>query len=97
MAEFECEFRFGQGVPLQEAEDSVRLALLAAVGLYGEERVKHDVEYMITPLKAMITISGTVPVAESVADMTEAFLTNEFGAEAFTVTRAGEREAAGTT
>ena len=85
----EFRFQFTADVDLAEAENTLRLSLLAAEGLHGEAKVRTEVTYAVDPIRAEIRVSGSAP-AEATAQIYTSLLSHEFGREAFTVRREPE-------
>ena len=78
-------FTFGSAVDLTEAETTLQLALLAAEGLFGESRVRMDASYHVDPARSVILVDGSTPTGNAIIRIFTAFVTREFGADAFTV------------
>lgn len=94
MSATEYRFQFKPDVDLSEAEDTMRLSLLAAEGLFGEARVRTEVSYTVDPLRAEILVVGDAPVGEAVTQIFTSLLSHEFGRGAFTVRRESARQPA---
>lgn len=86
----EFRFQFTADVDLAEAENTLRLSLLAAEGLHGEAKVRTEVTYAVDPIRAEIRVSGGTTPAEATAQIYTSLLSHEFGREAFTVRRETE-------
>lgn len=86
----EFRFQFTADVDLAEAENTLRLSLLAAEGLHGEAKVRTEVTYAVDPIRAEIRVSGGTAPAEATAQIYTSLLSREFGREAFTVRRETE-------
>lgn len=87
MRPVEYRFQFSPDVDLAEAEDTLRLSLLAAEGLYGEAKVRTEATFSVHPLQSELRVSGCATVVDSVAHICTSLLTHEFGRESFTVRR----------
>jgi len=87
MRPVEYRFQFSPDVDLAEAEDTLRLSLLAAEGLFGEAKVRAEATFSVHPLQAELRVSGCDKVVESVAQICTSLLTHEFGSGAFRVRR----------
>lgn len=72
-------------VPLDEAELSLQLAILAAEGLFGGARVRMDVGYRLDKSGRTLVVDANTEVGSAVVRMFTAFLTREFGDRAFEV------------
>lgn len=90
----EYRFQFSPEVDLSEAEDTLRLSLLAAEGLFGEAKVRTEVTFSVHPLQAELRVSGCDNIVESVAQICTSLLMHEFGSEAFRVRREPSAEPA---
>ena len=84
------KYKFGKGVDLRDAEDTLLLALLAAEGIYGECRVRMDAAYAVDEALGVIVVDGATEVGQDVCGIFTAFLTREFGPRAFRVDRIGK-------
>lgn len=78
-------FTFVSGIDLTEAEMTLRMAFLAAEGLVGESRVRMEASYYVDPPRLVILIDGGTPTGDVIVRIFTAFVTNEFGGDAFTV------------
>jgi len=83
----EYRFQFSPEVDLEEAEDTLRLSLLAAEGLFGEAKVRTEVTFSVHPLQAEMRVNGCDTIVGAVAQICTSLLTHEFGREAFGVRR----------
>ena len=83
-------YKFGKGVDLRDAEDTLLLALLAAEGIYGECRVRMDAAYAVDQALGVIVVEGATEVGQDVCGVFTALLIREFGPRAFRVDRIGE-------
>jgi len=80
-------YRFKEGVDLQEAENTLLLAVLAVEGLYGEARVRMDAGYAIDQSIRVIVVDASTEVGQSVNSIFTAYLLREFGRLSFHVRR----------
>jgi hypothetical protein len=78
-------YRFSKDVDLREARDTLRLAQLAAEGLFGRCRVEMDTAWVSDPSIHTIVVHAGTLVGMSVCLIFTAFLKAEFGAAAFDV------------
>ena len=80
-------FTFDETVPFEEAELSLQLAVIAAGGLYGESRVRMELAYDALESARTVVISRNGEIDSAVVRIFTAFLTREFGDDAFIVRR----------
>lgn len=78
-------YRFTRGVPLEAAEQSLQLAVLAAEGLFGTARLMMDGGYTVDPTIHVIVVDAGSPVGTAINAMFTHFLVTEFGAGTFSV------------
>lgn len=90
----EYRFQFSPDVDLADAEDTLRLSLLAAEGLFGEAKVRTEVTFSVHPLQAELRVSGSDNIVESAAQICTSLFTHEFGRGAFCVRREPSAEPA---
>ena len=74
-------------VPLDEAEMSLQLAILAAQGLLGGACVRMDVGYHLDEAGRTIVVDANTEAGGAVVRMFTEFLTREFGEHRFEVRR----------
>lgn len=80
-------YRFGGKVNLQDAKDTLVLALLATEGLFGRSRVRMDASWhWDEPINVIVIDAGTL-VGLTVSLIFTAFITAEFGSDAFDIRR----------
>lgn len=80
-------FTFDESVPFEEAELSLQLAVIAGGGLYGEARVRMELAYDAQESARTIVIARNGEIDSAVVRIFTAFLTREFGDDAFVVRR----------
>ncbi len=80
-------YRFSEDIDLQDAEDTLRLALLAAEGIFGRTRVRMDAWYAVDESINVIIVDASTPVGMVANLVFGAFLAREFGVNAFDVRR----------
>jgi len=80
-------YRFTEKVQMQEAEDSLMLAVLAAEGIYGRSRVRLETSFAFDPAKRSCVIDATTEVGQHVSRIFTTFITKQFGEEAFRIER----------
>ena len=78
-------YRFSRNVDLREARDTLLLALLAAEGLFGRTRVRMDAAWAEDAVLNVLVVDAGTLVGMTVCLIFTAFLTAEFGADAFDV------------
>ena len=83
----EYRFEFSPNVDLSEAEDTLRLSLLAAEGLFGEAKVRTEATFSVHPMQTELRVAGCDIIVEAVAQICTSLLTHEFGRAAFRVRR----------
>ena len=76
---------FTDTVPIEDAEATLHLAILAAESLFGESRVRMDVAYSIDESARVCVIDATNEVGRSVCRIFTGYLIREFGQDRFTV------------
>src|SRR5687767_12274340 len=82
-------FAFDDSCSLAEAEATLRLAVLAAEGLFGEARVRLDAAYRVDAGAKAIVVDASTPVGTSLVGIFAALAFKEFGASAVAVRRCG--------
>lgn len=80
-------FEMGKTVPLNEAEQSLHLALIAVQGLFGQARVRMDAAYHVDESRRVIVVDGTTEVGAALVRVFTELLLREFGGTAFRVRR----------
>jgi len=80
-------YRFAKEVSLQEAEETLLLAILAAEGLFGEARVRMDAGYVVDPGLRALVVDASTPVGQAVNAIFTSLALREFGRDAFHVRR----------
>jgi len=81
------QFAVEQQVPLDEAERSFHLALVAAEGLFGQALVQMDAAYHVDEVHRLIMADATSEVGRAVVSIFAGFMLRQFGADAFVVRR----------
>lgn len=85
-----CElyrYRFSEGVPLRDLEQTLLLAVLAAESLHGQSRVRLDAAYCLEPVKRACVIDAGTDVGRDINRVFTGFAIREFGEDAFQVER----------
>ena len=80
-------FQFEDDVPLEEAETSLILAIIAAEALHGQPAVRLSLRYLFSEEKRACVIDGDNEVAHQVVLIFTQFLLRQFGDDAFQVTQ----------
>ena len=76
---------FKESVPMDQAEATLQLAVIAAEGLYGQARVRLDAAYVIDQAKRVLVVDGRGPIGRCICRIFTAYLKQEFGDDAFKV------------
>ena len=87
MFEQAYRYRFAARVDLRDAGDTLLLAVLAAEGLYGTARVRMDLAVATDEALRVIVVDASTDVGQAVNGIFAAFLSREFGPDAFSVER----------
>lgn len=82
-----CRFEFGREVPMEEVEETLLLAVLAAEGVHGQAQVRLDAGYHLAADAHACVVDTSTPVGETVAQVFTGYLIREFGEDAFHVER----------
>ena len=80
-------FTFKDDVELDDVEGSVLLAIFAAEGVHGRAQVRLDASYLLDAKRRVLVVDGRTPAGRTVAQITTAFLSREFGDDAYAVRR----------
>lgn len=80
-------FRFRRQVPLDKAEATLMLALIAAEALHGQPNVRLSVGFLFGKEKHACVIDGDSEIARQVVLIFTQFLIHEFGEDSFQVRR----------
>lgn len=86
---------FGPPVDIDEAEDSLLLAVCAAEGVHGQAQVRMDGGFLLEEAERSCVVDATTAVGETIARIFTRFLAREFGEDAFTVERVAAPERIG--
>jgi hypothetical protein len=87
----EIAYLFRDAVPMEEVEDSLRLAEIAIRGLHGESRALLDVRTRLEPETRTCRVEAVSRVGRDLAVVFTALLRAQFGEAGFTVMRRGPR------
>jgi len=80
-------FTFMPAIDLTEVEATLHLAVLATEGLLGESRVRMETSFHVDQPRSVILVDGGTTAGNAIVRIFTAFVTREFGADAFTVRR----------
>jgi hypothetical protein len=78
-------FSFREHVPIEDAEMTLHLAMLAAEGLFGKPRVAMEFRYELHSFESFIDINGDSEVSVAVARIYAGLLLREFGDSSFRI------------
>jgi hypothetical protein len=78
-------YSFDTKVPLQEAIESLYLAIFAAEGVHGRAQVRLDAGYAFDKEGRSLAIDAGTPVGKTVSQIFTSLLTRQFGEDAFRV------------
>ena len=87
MFEQAYRYRFAERVGLRDAGDTLLLAVLAVEGLFGAARVRMDFAFATDEAIRVIVVDASTDVGQAVSSIFTAFLSREFGPDAFCVKR----------
>jgi hypothetical protein len=87
MATLNYRYSFTSDAPIDEVEETLLLAILAAQGLYGEARTRLDVKFTIDVEESTCLIDASTAVGRDVNRLFVNLVMREFGNDSFTVTR----------
>ncbi len=85
-------YSFEKDVPLQDVEESLLLAVLAAECLHGESRVRLDAGYFLDKDGGACVIDAGTPVGQDLNKVFTGFCIREFGEDSFKVERVAGSE-----
>jgi hypothetical protein len=80
-------YEFDDSVAIEDAEATLMLALAAVENLHGASQVRLDAEHALDPVLRVCVINAATRVGRDLNKLFAGFVTREFGAEAFRVTR----------
>lgn len=87
-------FEINPDVPLEEAELSIRLAMIALEGLFGHAGVSVDARYRLDEPDRAVVVDGSTRVGAALVRVFATLLSREFGDGSYTVRRTPYREVA---
>jgi hypothetical protein len=80
-------YTFGTGIPIEEVEATLHLAVLAAEGLHGEAEVRLKGAHSFNSERRRCVIDAVTAVGRDINRLFVSFLRHEFGAHTFQVER----------
>lgn len=86
-------YTFASGPPVEEIENMLLWALLAAEGLHGEARVRMDGAHNFDADERQCVIDAGTAVGQDINRLFTQFLRRELGDDGFTVRRLARAEA----
>jgi hypothetical protein len=87
MTEHCYRYVFADGVPVEEAEATLVLALLTCEALHGEAQVRLDAGHHFDAARRSCVLDAATPVGRDLNKLFVAFLQHEFGPDGFRVER----------
>ena len=78
-------YTFKDFVDMEEAEDTLLLAIIAAEALHGRAAVMMEARYMFSEVKRACVIERRGKISEDIIKLFTGFLIKEFGEESFSV------------
>ncbi|NLF17830.1 MAG: hypothetical protein GX595_11325 [Lentisphaerae bacterium] len=91
MNETVYRYQFEPDVPMEEAETSLVMAIIAAEALHGQPAVRLSLRYLFSEEKRACVIDGYNEIALHVVLVFTQFLLRQFGDDAFQVTQPARR------
>ncbi len=82
-------YDFDPKVPFANIEETIFLAVAAAEGLYGRSVVRLDTSFSLDPKTRSCVLEAGTEVGRCIARIFTAYVSYEFGEEAFKVERLG--------
>ena len=80
-------YQLTDGVPFQDVQETLLLAVLATESLHGCSQVRLDASFCLDEDRRACVIDAGTPVGRDLARIFTGFLRREFGEEAFRVER----------
>lgn len=90
MARQVYRYRFNAKVPLDQAEETLLLAVYAAEGVHGAARVRLEAGYLLDRKTRTCVVEASTPVGETVAQVFTGYLSREFGEDSFQAESVGD-------
>ena len=85
------KFNFDKRVPVNDIEDSLMLAALAAESLHGRAAMKIEASFCLNKRHRTCIIDAETPIGGDIARILTAFITKGYGEASFDVERTEER------
>jgi len=80
-------YSFEKSVPLDDAEESLLLAVLAVECLHGQARVRLDAGYFLDKKQRACVVDASTAVGQDINKVFTGFCIREFGEDSFKVER----------
>ena len=91
MNETVYRYQFEPDVPMEEAETSLIMAIVAAEALHGQPAVRLSLRYRLSEERRACVIEGDNEIARQVVLIFTQFLLRQFGDDAFQITQPAKR------
>ena len=85
-------YRFDKSLPINEVEESLMLAVLAAESIHGRSAVRLASAFCLDSEKRSCVVDGGTEVGHHIASIFTGFLGKQYGDEAFKVERLKRKE-----
>ena len=85
------KFNFDKHIPVDDIEDSLMLAALAAESLHGRAAMKIEASFCLNKRHRTCVIDAETPIGGDIARIFTAFVTKGYGEASFDVERTEER------
>ena len=79
------KYKFKDSVDMEQAEDTLLLAIIAAEALHGRAAVRQEARYIFSEVKRSCVIERRGKISEDIIKLFTGFLIKEFGEESFSV------------
>lgn len=83
-------YNFAKHVPIDDIEDSLMIAALAAEALHGRASMKQDASFRFDKKTRVCVVDAETPVGCDIARILTTFIIKGYGERAFTVERTEE-------
>jgi len=80
-------YSFAEQIPMEEAEESLMLSVLAAECIHGRSALRLAGAFLFDAAKRSCVIDGSTEIGRHIAAIFTGFLAKQFGDEAFKVKR----------
>lgn len=85
------KFNFSKNVPVDDIEDSLMIAALAAEALHGRAAMKVDLMFRLNKKTHTCVVDAETPVGCDIARILTTFITKGYGESSFQVERTQEQ------